>query len=70
MKRAYVAQDPVDAQLAAEKLRAAGIEAVVKVDTVAAPSIPFPAVWVVDEDLEAARDLLRDRLRDAPGEAP
>jgi len=61
MKRAYVAQNPVDAQLVAEELRAAGIEAVVKVDTVAAPSIPFPAVWVDEEDLPRAQQVLRDR---------
>jgi phosphoribosylpyrophosphate synthetase len=61
MQRAYVAQNPVDAQLVADELRAAGIEAVVKVDTVAAPSIPFPAVWVDDADLAAAQRLIRSR---------
>jgi hypothetical protein len=61
MKRAYVAQNPVEAQLVAEELRAAGIEAVVKVDTVAAPSIPFPAVWVEEQDLALAQQVLRDR---------
>jgi hypothetical protein len=61
MKRAYVAQNPVEAQLVAEELRAAGIEAVVKVDTVAAPSIPFPGVWVEEQDLVRAQQVLRDR---------
>ncbi|HET7039105.1 MAG TPA: DUF2007 domain-containing protein [Gemmatimonadales bacterium] len=67
MKRAYVAQNPVDAQLIAAELRAAGIEAVVKVDTVAAPSIPFPAIWVDDEDLPQAQQLLRDRADSSGG---
>jgi hypothetical protein len=67
MKRAFVAQNPVDAQLVADELRAAGIEAVVKVDTVAAPSIPFPAVWVDDEDLLQAQHLLRDRADTSGG---
>jgi len=67
MKRAYVAQDPVDAQLVASELQAAGIHAVVKVDTFAAPSMPFPSVWVDDEDLPQALKLLRDRADSAEG---
>ncbi len=68
MQRAYVGQNPVDAQLAADELRAAGIDAVVKVDTVAAPSIPYPSVWVEDEDLPRALGVLRERA-DATGGA-
>lgn len=51
----------MDAQLVADELRAAGVHAVVKTDTFAAPSIPFPSVWVEDTDLQHARDLLDDR---------
>lgn len=58
MKRAYVAQNQVEAQLVADALRAAGIDAVVKMDTVAAPSIPFPSVWVEDQALRRAQDVL------------
>ena len=61
MKRIYVAQNQVDAQLVADELRAAGIDAVVKMDTVAAPSIPFPSVWVEDEEAARAQALVRDR---------
>ena len=61
VKRVFVAQNPVDAQLVADELRAAGVHAVVKTDTVAAPSIPFPSVWVEDTDLQHAQDLLDDR---------
>jgi hypothetical protein len=69
MKRAYVAQHPVDAQLVAGELRAAGIEAVVKVDTWAAPSIPFASVWVEDVDLPRALEVLRDRADTSEGAA-
>jgi len=68
MKRAYLAQNQVDAQLVAEELRAAGIDAVVRMDTWAAPSIPFPSVWVADADLPRAEALLaapRDDADDA-----
>jgi Putative prokaryotic signal transducing protein len=61
MKRVYVAQNQVDAQLVAEELRAEGVGAIVKVDTVAAPSIPFPSVWVEVGDFERAQELLGDR---------
>jgi len=67
MKRAYVAQNPVDAQLVAGALRAAGINAVVKVDTVAAPSIPFASVWVEDADLPQALEVLRNRADTSEG---
>jgi len=63
MKRAYVAENQVEAQLITEELQAAGIPAVLKTDTVAAPSIPYPSVWVDDSDYERARDLLRSRKR-------
>jgi hypothetical protein len=59
MKRVYVAQNQVDAQ--AEELRAEGVPAIVKVDTVAAPSIPFPSVWVEARDLPRAVKLLGSR---------
>ncbi len=68
MKQAYVAQNQVDAQLVADELRAAGIHAVVKMDTVAAPSIPFPSVWVEDRDLARAQEQLSG-LADSPGGA-
>jgi hypothetical protein len=61
MKRVYVAQNEVDAQLVAEDLHAGGVRAVVKVDTFAAPSIPFPSVWVEERDLARAQDLLATR---------
>jgi hypothetical protein len=56
-----VAQNQVDAQLVAEELRAEGVPAIVKVDTVAAPSIPFPSVWVEARDLPRAVKLLGSR---------
>ena len=61
MKRVYVAQNQVDAQLVAEELRVGGVHAVVKMDTFAAPSMPFPSVWVEDDDLLRAEDLLTNR---------
>ena len=61
MKRVYVAQNQVDARLVADELRANGIPAVVKMDTVAIPSIPFPSVWVEDDDLRRATDWLASR---------
>jgi signal peptidase I len=67
MKRAYVAQNSVDAQLVADELQAAGIDAVVKVDTLAAPSIPFPSVWVEDKDLPRALTVLEGRAYPAEG---
>jgi hypothetical protein len=33
----------------------------VKVDTIAAPSIPFPSVWVEDKDLPRALTVLEGR---------
>jgi Putative prokaryotic signal transducing protein len=68
MKRVYVAQNQVDAQLVADQLRASGIDAVVKMDTVAIPSMPFPSVWVDDDDLAQAKELLADRS-DSPESA-
>jgi hypothetical protein len=67
VKRAYVAQNQIDAQLVANELRAAGIAAVVKMDTVAAPSIPYPSVWVEDDDLPRARELLSGRADSTGG---
>jgi hypothetical protein len=61
MKRVYVAQNQVEAQLVRDRLEAAGIPATVKADTVAAPSIPFPAVWVDASNVERAIRLLEDR---------
>jgi hypothetical protein len=61
MKRVYVAQSEADAQLVANQLRAAGVDAVVKADRFAVPSIPFPSVWVEDDDLSEAEQLLADR---------
>jgi hypothetical protein len=42
-------------------LRAGGIDAVVKMDTVAIPSVPFPSVWVEDDQLAQAEELLASR---------
>ncbi|MDH3498468.1 MAG: DUF2007 domain-containing protein [Gemmatimonadota bacterium] len=61
MKHAYIAHDPVEAQLVADQLRAAGIDAVVRVDSLAAPMLPTPSVWVDDDDLSWAELLLHDR---------
>jgi len=61
MKRVYVAQNEIDAQLVADELRAGGIHAIVKVDTFAAPAMPFPSVWVEDPDLPRAEELLANR---------
>ena len=58
MKRVYVARNEVEARLVAERLRAAGVRAVVKADTVAAPSIPFPSVWIEDDELQRAEAVL------------
>jgi hypothetical protein len=58
MKQVYVAQNPVDARLLADQLEAGGVHAIVKVDTFAAPSIPFPSVWVEERDLARAQELL------------
>jgi len=69
MKRVYVAQNQVDAQLLAEELEAGGVHAIVKVDTVAAPSIPFPSVWVEERDLARAQELLADRSASSDGAA-
>jgi hypothetical protein len=67
MKRVYVAQNQVDARLVADELRAGGVDAVVKMDAVAAPSIPFPSVWVDDDDLAGAQALLRERRGSSTG---
>lgn len=58
LAQVYVAQNPVEAQLVADRLEAGGVHAIVKVDTFAAPSIPFPSVWVARRDLQRARGLL------------
>jgi len=58
MKRVYVAQNQVDGILMRQRLEAAGIRVVMKVDTVAAPSIPYPSLWVDDADVERATALL------------
>jgi hypothetical protein len=60
MKRIYVAQNPVDAQLIRDRLEAAGVRAAVRMDTVAAPSIPFPSVWVDDADADRAAVILKE----------
>ena len=67
MKQVFVAENEIGAQLVADELRAAGVKAIVKVDTFAAPSIPFPAVWVEDADFARARDILQDGAE--PGDA-
>jgi hypothetical protein len=67
MKRVYVAQNQVDAQLVADELNAGGVPAIVKVDTFAALSIPFPSVWVEERDLARAQNLLADRTGTSAG---
>ena len=67
LKRVYVAQSEAEAYLVAEELDAAGIQAVVKADTVAIPSIPFPSVWVEDCDVARAQDQLSRRTDSADG---
>jgi hypothetical protein len=69
MKRVYMAQNQVDAQLVADELHAAGVPAIVKVDTFAAPSIPFPSVWVEERDLARAQDLPANRSGTSDGAA-
>jgi hypothetical protein len=61
MIQAYVATDLVDAELAAAALIAAGVSAVVQGDVVAIPSGPFPTVWVEEDTLEQAREILAAR---------
>lgn len=61
MIQAYVATDLVDAEMAAAALMAAGVAAVVQGDRVAIPSGPFPTVWVEDDRLEQAREILVGR---------
>jgi hypothetical protein len=68
MKRVYVAQSEAEAHLVAEELDAAGIQAVVKADTVAIPSIPFPSVWVENRDLARAQELLSRRTASPDGD--
>ncbi len=65
MIQAYVATDLVDAEMAAAALTAAGISAVVQGDVIAIPSGPFPTVWVADDTLERAHEILADRGRGA-----
>lgn len=65
MIQVYVATDLVDAEMAAEALNAAGVSAVVQGDVLAIPSGPFPTVWVEDEKLEQAREILAGRESEA-----
>lgn len=65
MIQAYIATDRVDAEMAAESLNAAGVSAVVQGDVLAIPSGPFPTVWVGDENLERAREILAGRENEA-----
>jgi hypothetical protein len=65
MIQAYIATDLVDAEMAAEALNAAGVSAVVQGDVLAIPSGPFPTVWVEDENLERAREILAGRENEA-----
>lgn len=65
MIQAYIATDLVDAEMAAEALNAAGISAVVQGDVLAIPSGPFPTVWVEEEKLEQAREILAGRESEA-----
>jgi len=61
MIQAYIATDLVDAEMAAEALNASGVSAVVQGDVLALPSGPFPTVWVEDDKLEQAREILAGR---------
>lgn len=61
MIQAYIATDLVDAEMVAADLTAAGVAAVVQGDRIAIPSGPFPTVWIEDESLELAREILAAR---------
>lgn len=65
MIQVYIATDLVDAEMAAAALNAAGISAVVQGDVLAIPSGPFPTVWVEEEKLEQAREILAGRESEA-----
>jgi len=65
MIQAYIATDLVDAEMAAAALTAAGVQAVVQGDVLAIPSGPFPTVWVEEEMLEQAREILAGRESEA-----
>lgn len=65
MIQVYIATDLVDAEMAAEALNAAGVSAVVQGDVLAIPSGPFPTVWVEEEKLEQAREILAGRENEA-----
>jgi len=65
MIQVYIATDLVDAEMAAAALNAAGVSAVVQGDVLAIPSGPFPTVWVEEEKLEQAREILAGRENEA-----
>lgn len=61
MIQVYIATDLADAEMAAATLNAAGVSAVVQGDAIAIPSGPFPTVWVEEDQLEQAREILAAR---------
>lgn len=70
LKRAYIAADPVDAHIVRGMLEAQGLHAVVKGDIAwsARGETPLtddtaPAVWVREEDLQSARELIESQHR-------
>jgi hypothetical protein len=65
MIQVYIATNLVDAEMAAEALNAAGVSAVVQGEAVAIPTGPFPTVWVEEENLERAREILASRETEA-----
>ena len=61
MIQVYIATDVVDAEMAAATLNAAGVSAVVQGEVLAIPSGPFPTVWVQDDKVEQAHEVLAGR---------
>jgi hypothetical protein len=68
MKQIYMARDRVDADFVCEELRGRGFEAVVIGDVANIPSVPFPSVWVPDEEADAAAAAWAE-LRGTSGES-
>jgi hypothetical protein len=73
MRKLYQAKDRIEAQMLSDFLREQGVEATIVGDYLAGaagelPANIFPEVWVVDDDLQAAAELLR-RWRQGPPDA-
>ena len=59
MKRIYVARGAVDASLVRSRLRAAGIEAIVRGQLIPVSAEALPSVWVPAADEERARVIIQ-----------